>query len=161
MRKHLIPNPTESRLIGMTFCTVCGSEIAPGASFCSKCGAPVKASTTESSAGRFMVVTTPSIHGYRILRVIGVVNGVIPRTRGMFGKFIGGLQSLVGGEVTAFTSEIEKARIEAIDRMIFNARAMGANAVIGLDVETSELLQTVFVISATGTAVVVEPEASS
>ena len=92
---------------------------------------------------------------------MGVVNGVTPRTRGMLGKFIGGLQSLIGGEVTAFTTEIEKARAEAIDRMVSQARAMGANAVVGLDTETSELLETVFVISATGTAVVIEPEVAS
>jgi len=64
---------------------------------------------------------------------------------------------MVGGEVSAFTTEIEKARVEAIDRLKQRAQEMGANAVVGLDLESSDLLS-VIVISATGTAVVVEPE---
>jgi uncharacterized protein YbjQ (UPF0145 family) len=74
------------------------------------------------------------------------------------GKFVAGIQSMVGGEVSAFTSEIEKARIEALERMKAKARRLGANAVIGLDMETSDVLQGTVLISATGTAVVIEPE---
>ena len=76
------------------------------------------------------------------------------------GKFVASLQTMVGGEVTAFTKELEKARLEAMDRLRERGIAMGANAVVGLDIETSDLgLQAgVVVISATGTAVVVEPE---
>jgi len=66
---------------------------------------------------------------------------------------------MIGGEVTAFTAEIEKARREAIDRLKDQARALGANAIIGLDLETSDMLQTIILISATGTAVLVEEEA--
>jgi uncharacterized protein YbjQ (UPF0145 family) len=65
---------------------------------------------------------------------------------------------MVGGEVSAFTSEIEKARMEALERMKVKARGLGANAVIGLDMETSDVLQGTVLISATGTAVVIEPE---
>ncbi len=79
------------------------------------------------------------------------------RTRGVGGKFIASFQSMAGGEVTAFTMEIEKARIEAMNRMITKAQKKGANAIISLDVESSDLLATIL-ISATGTAVVVEPE---
>lgn len=104
--------------------------------------------------------TTPTLPGYRIRKVLGVVTGLTPRTRGVLGQFVAGLQTIVGGEVTAFTSELEKARLEAIDRVRQKAAALGANAVVGLDLETSDLgLQAgVTVISATGTAVVVEPE---
>jgi uncharacterized protein YbjQ (UPF0145 family) len=71
----------------------------------------------------------------------------------------GALQSLGGGEVTAFTSEIEKARVEAISRAINNARKLGANAIIGLDIETSDLGESyITLLSATGTAVKIEPE---
>lgn len=80
------------------------------------------------------------------------------RTRGILEKLIEGLQSLLGGEIYAFTLEIEKAKREAIGRRIMEARARGANAVVGLDLETSDLLRDVIVISATGTAAVVEPE---
>ncbi len=71
-----------------------------------------------------------------------------------------GFESMAGGEVTAFTSEMEKARWEAIERAKARAIALGANAIIGIDVETSDLgLQNgVVLFSATGTAVVIEPE---
>lgn len=140
----------------MSICGVCGSELQPGAKFCTYCGAP-KGAKAAGGEGRFIVVTTPTVPGHRITKVIGVVSGLTPRTRGVLGKFAAGLQAIVGGEVTAFTTEIEKARQEAIDRITAQARAMGANAIVGLDMETSDLLGSLIVISATGTAVVVEP----
>ena len=107
------------------------------------------------------VVTTPSIPGYKITKVIGMVTGLSPRTRGVGGQLWGGIQALLGGEVTAFTSEIEKARLEAVQRAIEQAERLGANAIVGMDLETSEMgsaQMNIMVISATGTAVVVEPE---
>jgi uncharacterized protein YbjQ (UPF0145 family) len=100
------------------------------------------------------------VAGYEIKRVIGLVTGLTPRTRGILGKFIAGFESMIGGEVTAFTSEVEKARWEAIERAKSRAIALGANAIIGLDVETSDLglQQGIVLFSATGTAVVIEPE---
>lgn len=89
---------------------------------------------------------------------MGVVSGLTARTRGLGGKFVAGLESIMGGEVTAFTTEMEKARLEAIDRLVGNARKMGANAVISLDIETSEVFEGTILISATGTAVVLVPE---
>ena len=105
-------------------------------------------------------MTTPTVPGYRITRVMGVVTGLTPRTRGILGKFVAGFESMFGGEVTAFTSELEKARLDAIRRVRSKAMSLGANAVVGLDLETSDLgLQLgVVVISATGTAVVIEKE---
>jgi uncharacterized protein YbjQ (UPF0145 family) len=128
--------------------------VQEGASFCSKCGASL------SSASQFLIVTTPTIPGYKVKKVFGVVTGLTPRTRGIFGKFVAGFESMVGGEVTAFTSEMEKARWEAIERVKARAVALGANAIIGLDVETSDLgLQNGIVLfSATGTAVIIELE---
>lgn len=105
-------------------------------------------------------MTTPEIPGYRVTRVLGVVTGLTPRTRGILGKLVAGFESMFGGEVTAFTSELEKARMEAIRRVRDKASRLGANAIVGLDLETSDLgLQLgVLVFSATGTAVVVEKE---
>jgi uncharacterized protein YbjQ (UPF0145 family) len=136
-------------------CALCGSEIPEDAKFCPKCGETVD----EGPAG-FMIVTTPTVPGYRITRVMGVVTGLTPRTRGILGKFVAGFESMFGGEVTAFTSELEKARLDAIRRVRSKALNLGANAVVGLDLETSDLgLQLgVVVISATGTAVVIEKE---
>ncbi len=104
------------------------------------------------------MVTTPTVPGYRVKKVLGIATGLTARTRGMGGKFVAGIQSMVGGEVSAFTYEIEKARVEAIDRMKKKARELGANAVVGLDMETSDVFQGTILISATGTAVVIEPE---
>jgi uncharacterized protein YbjQ (UPF0145 family) len=107
------------------------------------------------------VVTTPDIPGYKITKVLGLVTGLSPRTRGVGGQIWGAIQSLLGGEVTAFTLEVEKARVEAIGRAIERAEELGANAIVGMDLETSEMgsaQMNIMVISATGTAVVVEPE---
>ncbi len=110
------------------------------------------------SGGRFIVTTTWNVPGYRVVRYVGLISGLSPRTRGVGGQFVGSLQTLVGGEVTAFTSEIQKARDEAVSRAIAQAASMGANAIIGLDVETANLYQTIALISVTGTAVVIEEE---
>jgi len=110
----------------------------------------------------FIITTTPTVAGYKVKKVLGVVTGLTPRTRGVLGKFIAGIESMLGGEVTAFTIELEKARVDAIERAKSKALALGANAPVGLDMETSDLgLQSgIVVISATGTAVILEPEHS-
>jgi uncharacterized protein YbjQ (UPF0145 family) len=109
---------------------------------------------------RISVSTMPTIPGYKVKRVIGIVSGITPRTRGILGKFIAGIESMIGGEVTAFSYEIEKARAEAIDRVRAKAMALSANAVLSVDIETSDMgyQMGILVFSATGTAVVVEPE---
>ena len=136
-------------------CPICGNEVSETDKFCSKCGASI-----SPEAAKFIIATTPTISGYRIKRVLGVVTGLTPRTRGVLGKFIGGIQSMFGGEVTAFTTELEKARVEAIERVKAKAMSRGANAIVGLDLETSDMGagMNIVVISATGTAVVIEPE---
>lgn len=136
-------------------CAFCGSEIPVDAKFCAKCGTACEEGNTD-----FLITTIPSVPGYKIVRVLGIVTGLTPRTRGVLGKFVAGFESMFGGEVTAFTSELEKARLEAIQRVKRKATSMGANAVVGLDLETSDVgLQLgVVVISATGTAVILEKE---
>ena len=136
-------------------CPSCGSEVDASAKFCSKCGA----SLVPGTATEFIITTTPSVEGYRINKILGVVTGLTPRTRGVGGKFIAAIQSTFGGEVTAFTTELEKARAEAMQRVKSKALELGANAVVGLDLETSDLGAGagVVVISATGTAVILEP----
>lgn len=136
-------------------CPNCGFELSEGERFCSYCGAAI-----SPDAVTFLIATTPTIPGYRIKKVLGVVTGLTPRTRGVLGKIIASIESIFGGEVSAFTTELEKARIEAIERVRSKALRMGANAIVGLDLETSDLglQQGIVVISATGTAVIVEPE---
>ena len=109
----------------------------------------------------FTVVTTPDVPGYAVKRVVGLVNGLSPRTRGIGGVIQGMLQSIGGGEISAFTMEIEKARVEAVARAVEQARSMGANAIVGLDIETSDMggeSSFITLISVTGTAVEVEKE---
>jgi len=134
-------------------CPRCGNKNDDCAKFCIKCGASL------AGTDQFLIVTTPMVSGYKITKIFGIVTGLTPRTRGFLGQFVGSIESLVGGEVTAFSSEMEKARWEAIDRAKARAIALGANALIGLDVETTGIGQSNIVLfSATGTAVVIEPE---
>ncbi len=108
-----------------------------------------------------IVVTTPTIPGYKMTKVVGLVNGLSPRTRGIGGVILGSIQSIGGGEISAFTSEIEKARVEAVSRAIRQAKRMGANAIVGLDIETSDMggkASYITLLSATGTAVIIEKE---
>ena len=105
-----------------------------------------------------LVVTTPTVQGYEIVKVLGAVSGLTVRTRGVGGKIVAGVESMFGGEVTAYTSECEKARRESMQRLVDNAQKMGANAVVGTDFETSEILQsTATVFSSYGTAVIIKP----
>jgi len=106
----------------------------------------------------FLVVTTPTVPGYEIVKVIGAVSGITVRTRGVGGKIVAGIESMFGGEVTTYTYECEKARKESLQRLIENAQKVGANAIVGADFETSDILQgTATTFSAYGTAVIIKP----
>jgi len=96
--------------------------------------------------------------GYEITKVLGTVHGMTVRTRGVGGKIIAGIEGVFGGEVTSYTSECEKARKESLKRLIDNATRIGANAIIGADFETSDILQgSATVFAAWGTAVIIKP----
>jgi len=104
-----------------------------------------------------LVATTENIAGHRTLETKGTVFGVVVRSRGLGGNIAAGLRSLVGGEIKEYTVMIEEARRHAIDRMVENATAMGANAVAMMRFDSSEIGQTMSEIVAYGTAVIVEP----
>lgn len=104
-----------------------------------------------------IVVTTENIPGHRVTRVLGQVFGLVVRSRGLGGNVMAGLRSLAGGEIVEYTQMLEEARRHAIDRMIQNATVMGANAIIMMRFDSSEMGQTMSEIVAYGTAVVVEP----
>jgi len=103
-----------------------------------------------------VVVTTKDIAGYRVVETKGQVFGVVVRSRGLAGNIVAGLRSLFGGEIAEFTALVEDARRQAIDRMVQNAAIMGANAVVRMAFDSSEMGQSMTEIVAYGTAVVVE-----
>ena len=105
-----------------------------------------------------IVVTTEGVVHYRIIETKGQVFGVVVRSRGLGGNIMAGLRSLAGGEITEYTQLLEEARRHAIDRMVQNASVMGANAIVRMQFDSSEIGQTMSEIVAYGTAVVIEPE---
>jgi uncharacterized protein YbjQ (UPF0145 family) len=108
-----------------------------------------------------IVVTTERIPGFRVKEMLGQTFGVVVRSRGLGGNIMAGLRSIVGGEITEYTQLLEEARRHAVDRLVRNATAMGANAVVMMRFDSSEIGQTMSEIVAYGTAVVVEPDASA
>jgi uncharacterized protein YbjQ (UPF0145 family) len=105
-----------------------------------------------------IVVTTEGIARFHVVETKGQVFGVVVRSRGLGGNIMAGFRSLAGGEITEYTQLLEEARRHAIDRMVQNATTMGANAIIRMQFDSSEIGQTMSEIVAYGTAVVIEPE---
>lgn len=105
-----------------------------------------------------IVVTSEKIAGYRIKETKGQCFGVVVRSRGLGGNIMAGLRSLAGGEIHEYTQMLEEARRHAVDRLVKNATAMGANAIVMMRFDSSEIAQTMSEIVAYGTAVVVEAE---
>jgi uncharacterized protein YbjQ (UPF0145 family) len=105
-----------------------------------------------------IVVTTEGIAHFHVVETKGQVFGVVVRSRGLGGNIMAGFRSLAGGEITEYTQLLEEARRHAIDRMVQNATTMGANAIIRMQFDSSEIGQTMSEIVAYGTAVVIEPE---
>ena len=104
-----------------------------------------------------LVVTTENVSGFRVKAVKGQAFGAAVRSRGLGGNIMASLRSLKGGEITEYTQMLEEARRHAIDRLVQNAAAMGANAIVMMRFDSSEIGQTMSEIVAYGTAVVLEP----
>jgi uncharacterized protein YbjQ (UPF0145 family) len=104
-----------------------------------------------------IVVTTENVAGHRTVRMLGQCFGVVVRSRGLGGNFMAGLRSIVGGEIHEYTQMLEEARRHALDRMVNNATAMGANAILMMRFDSSEIGETMSEIVAYGTAAVIEP----
>ena len=102
-----------------------------------------------------LIATAPFIAGWRVQETKGHVFGLVVRSRGLGGNIMAGLRSIGGGEIHEYTSLLEDTRRQAIDRMVQNATMMGANAVISMRFDSSEMANTMTEIVAYGTAVVV------
>ena len=105
-----------------------------------------------------IIATTETIAGHRTVTTLGQVFGVVVRSRGLGGNIVAGLRSIVGGEISEYTQMLEEARRHATDRMVANATAMGANAILMMRFDSSEIGQTMSEIVAYGTAAVIEPQ---
>jgi uncharacterized protein YbjQ (UPF0145 family) len=102
--------------------------------------------------------TTHRIEGYRITKQLGVVRGITVRSRSIFGRIGADLQTIIGGKITMFTDLCEKTRAEAFDMMFEHATQIGANAVIGVRYDATEVTDGVTEVLCYGTAVVAEAE---
>ena len=106
-----------------------------------------------------MTTTTFEIDGYRITKNLGVVRGITVRSRSIFGTFGASLQTLVGGNITLFSELCEKTRGEAFEMMVAHAQQIGANAVVGIRYDATEVMAGVTEVLCYGTAVIVQPTA--
>jgi uncharacterized protein YbjQ (UPF0145 family) len=100
--------------------------------------------------------TAFDINGYCIARNLGVVRGILVRSRSIFGSIGASLQTIIGGNITILSELCEKTREEAFEIMIKHAESLGANAIIGIRYESTEIFQGVTEVLCYGTAVVVE-----
>ena len=104
-----------------------------------------------------MTTTTFTLDGYRIVKNLGLVRGITVRSRNVFGTIGASLQTLIGGNITLFSELCEKTRAEAFNMMMLHAGELGANAVIGIRYDATEIMGGVSEVLCYGTAVVVEP----
>ena len=104
-----------------------------------------------------MATTTFALDGYKTVRSLGVVRGILVRSRSIFGTIGAGLQSILGGNISLLTDVCEKTRKEAYDMMLQHAAALGANAVVGVRYESTEVMEGITEVLCYGTAVVAEP----
>jgi len=103
-----------------------------------------------------MVTTAFELPGFRIKRNLGVVRGIVVRSRSLFGTIGAGLQTLVGGNITLLTNLCEQTRAQAFDLMLQHAAALGANAVVNVRYDATEVMQGVTEVLCYGAAVVAE-----
>ncbi|HZP66420.1 MAG TPA: heavy metal-binding domain-containing protein [Rudaea sp.] len=104
-----------------------------------------------------MVTTALELPGHRIVRNIGVVRGIVVRSRSIVGNIGAALQSLVGGNITLYTELCENARADAFKLMLAHGAEHGANAIVGMRYDANEVAEGITEVLAYGTAVVVEP----
>ena len=108
-----------------------------------------------------IIATAPFIAGYRVTETRGQVFGLVVRSRGLGGNIVASLRSIAGGEIHEYTSLLEDTRHQAIDRMVQNATLVGANGIISMRFDSSELAGTMSEIVAYGTAVVLVPDGAA
>jgi uncharacterized protein YbjQ (UPF0145 family) len=158
-------NPPGGEEISMK-CEKCGQEYPSRYHFatdtiCSLCYEKMtgeeKAAARRPSKIHAQTTTAFTIDGFRITKSLGVVRGIAVRSRSVFGTIGAGLQTLVGGNITLFTELCDETRSEAFELMVQHAEEVGANAVIGVRYDATEIMQGVTEVLCYGTAVIVQP----
>lgn len=135
-------------------CPNCGKQVTDGSAFCPSCG---KDLTRETSSQSIMLLTSNYAPGYRVTKVLGLVYGITVRSRGLGGNLMAGLRTIAGGEIHEYTEMAHQARQQALDRLADHARSMGANCVISVMFDSTEIGSTMDEIIAFGTAVITSP----
>lgn len=143
--------PSEYYFKTKTICRECFDKLAP----------EEQQRVKQPPAMYGMTTTAFTIDGYRIVKNLGVVRGIIVRSRSIFGTLGAALQTLVGGNITLFSELCEQTRADAFEMMVNHASEMGANAMIGVRYDATEIMDGVTEVLCYGTAVVVEPTTHS
>ena len=120
---------------------------------------PYNTATDSSSSialNDSMVTTAPELPGFVVVRNLGIVRGITVRSRSIVGNFFGGLQSLLGGNITIYTELCERAREDTYRDMMLHARQLGANGIIAMRYDATELMAGLTEVLCYGTAVVVQ-----
>jgi uncharacterized protein YbjQ (UPF0145 family) len=118
---------------------------------------PYQVSTPRYSVSHQMATTAFELPNFRVTQTLGVVRGIVVRSRNMFATLGAAFQTMVGGNITIWTRMCEETRSDAFDIMIQHASEIGANAIIGVRYDTTEISTGVTEVLAYGTAVIVEP----
>jgi uncharacterized protein YbjQ (UPF0145 family) len=140
-----VPSPYYLRAGGL--CEDCDGQVTP----------EERQRLAQPSGLRRMTSTTFDLPGYRVLEVLGVVRGITVRSRSIFGTIGGVVQTMVGGNISLFTDLCEQTRNEAFDMLLQHAAEMGANAVLGVRYDATEVMDGVTEVLCYGTAAVVQP----
>src|ERR1700704_1667043 len=119
---------------------------------------PYAVSPPRYSVSHQMVTTAFELPNFRITQNLGIVRGIVVRSRNVFATIGAGFQMLVGGNITVWTNLCEQTRFDAFEIMIQHATELGANAIIGARYDATEVMQGVTEVLAYGTAVIVEPK---
>lgn len=140
------------------YCPKCGSQVSDSAVYCPNCRTQLKAGQNgvvaqTNAYGLPMLFTSNYVPGYKIDKVLGMVYGITVRSRGVGGNLMAGLRTIAGGEIKEYTEMAHQARQQALDRLLEHAQSLGANAVISVMFDSTEIGGTMDEIIAFGTAV--------
>ena len=140
-------------------CPKCGKQVDDNAAYCPNCKTQLKqvGEYVSQTSGMPTLLTANYAPGYKVDKVIGMVYGITVRSRGLGGNILAGLRTIAGGEIVEYTEMAHQARQQALDRLSQQAANMGANAVLSVMFDSTEIGNTMDEIIAFGTAVVVSP----